>query len=110
MQAAQRPVACLEVAREIARWHHETWDGSGYPDGLADGAIPVSARLMAVADVFDALISRRVYKAPIAIDQARDIVLEGRGTHFDPDIVDAFGASFGDFVAIAEHYADQPAA
>ncbi len=96
----------LVVAKEIARWHHEKWDASGYPDGLAGEAIPVSARLMAVADVFDALISKRVYKPALHYDQAREIVVQGRGSHFDPDVVDAFLATYDRFVAIAESYAD----
>ncbi|MFA7316258.1 MAG: HD domain-containing phosphohydrolase [Sulfuricella sp.] len=72
---AEKPVAFLALAREIAHWHHEKWDGSGYPDGLAREAIPASARLMALADVFDALISPRVYKAPMPIEQAHGIIL-----------------------------------
>ncbi|MBI4755749.1 MAG: HD domain-containing protein [Betaproteobacteria bacterium] len=101
-----RPVEFLVLAKEIARWHHEKWDGSGYPEGLRGEAIPVSARLMAVADVFDALISPRVYKAPMSFDRARDIIRDERGRHFDPDIVDAFLARFEDFEAIARRYAD----
>jgi putative two-component system response regulator len=96
----------LSLAKEIARWHHEKWDGSGYPDGLKGEAIPVSARLMAVADVFDALISSRVYKSSMSVDDAREIILEGRGQHFDADIVDVFLANFDDFVTIAERYRD----
>jgi putative two-component system response regulator len=91
----------LTQAKEIARWHHERWDGSGYPDGLAGEAIPLAARLMAIADVFDALISKRCYKKAVAFDEVRTIITAGRGTHFDPDIADAFVASFDDFTAIA---------
>ncbi len=80
----------LSYAREIAGSHHEKWDGSGYPQGLMGEAIPVSARLMAVADVYDALISKRVYKPAFSHEQAVEIIREGRGGHFDPDIVDAF--------------------
>jgi len=98
------PLVFLSVAKEIAHWHHEKWDGSGYPDGLAGDHIPISARLMAVADVFDALISVRVYKPAMPYTQARDIIASGRGHHFDPDITDAFLANFDDFVSIAEHY------
>ena len=72
------------------RSHHERWDGTGYPDGLAGDAIPLSARLMAIADVFDALISKRVYKAAIAFSEVHKIMQEGRGSHFDPDIIDNF--------------------
>lgn len=99
-------VAFLSVAKEIAYWHHEMWDGSGYPDTLAGDAIPISARIMAVADVFDALISSRVYKEPMSYKEARDIIAEGRGRHFDPDIVDAFLANFGAFCDIAQRYRD----
>jgi len=101
-----QPVEFLSLAKEIAHWHHEKWDGRGYPDGLAGEAIPLSARLMAVADVFDALISRRVYKDRLPLDEARRIIAEGRGTHFDPELVDVFLANFQDFVAIAERYGD----
>lgn len=94
----------LTLAKEITHWHHEKWDGSGYPDGLAGDAIPISARLMALADVFDALISRRVYKESMSFEAARDIIAAGRGIHFDPDITDAFLANFDQFVAIAKRY------
>jgi putative two-component system response regulator len=100
------PLEFLSVAKEIAHWHHEKWDGSGYPDRLAGDAIPVSARLMALADVFDALISKRVYKDAMTELQARAIIIDGRGLHFDPDVVDAFVADFDDFVAIAHRYRD----
>ena len=103
---AEQPVAFLILAKEIAHWHHEKRDGSGYPDGLAGDAIPYSARLMALADVFDALISLRVYKAPMSYDQARDIIAAERGRHFDPDVADAFLASFDEFVGIAQRYRD----
>lgn len=103
---AEKPVEFFALAKEITRWHHEKWDGSGYPDGLAGEAIPVSARLMALADVFDALICRRVYKPPMPFTQARDIIVAERGRHFDPEIVDAFLAVFAKFEAIAERYGD----
>ncbi len=80
----------LRFAREIAYAHHEKWDGSGYPQGLAGESIPVSGRLMAVADVYDALISKRVYKAALEHEEAVSIIEEGSGSHFDPEIVDAF--------------------
>ena len=98
------PLAFLSAAKDIAHWHHEKWDGSGYPDGLTGDAIPIAARLMAVADVFDALISQRVYKAAFSYSDAQAIIVEGRGKHFDPDVADAFIAGFEDFVAIAERY------
>jgi putative two-component system response regulator len=96
----------LEVAKEIIFSHHEKWDGSGYPQGLKDDAIPISARLMAVADVYDALICRRVYKEPMPHTQAASIIEDGRGSHFDPDVVDAFCAIAADFESIAQRYAD----
>ncbi len=105
---AVKPVEFLALAKDIAHWHHEKWDGSGYPDGLAGDAIPISSRLMALADVFDALISVRVYKPALPYDQARDIMADGRGKHFDPDAVDAFLTHFDDFVAIAESLRDAP--
>ena len=100
-------VKFLATAREIARWHHEKWDGSGYPDGLKGEAIPVAARIMAVADVFDALISKRVYKCAMSFEQARDIIVGDRGLHFDPGAVAAFLEVFPDFVAIAQRHADR---
>ncbi|HVO07822.1 MAG TPA: two-component system response regulator [Burkholderiaceae bacterium] len=103
---AQQPIEFLAVAKQIARHHHERWDGHGYPDGLAGDAIPVPARLMALADVFDALISRRVYKPALPYTRARDIIAASRGTHLDPDVVDAFLGDFDSFSAIAERHAD----
>ena len=98
------PVAFLSLAKEVAHWHHERWNGEGYPDGLKGDAIPVSARLMAIADVFDALISQRVYKLPIPFSEAKDIIISERGRHFDPEVVDAFLACFDQFVEIAIRY------
>ena len=103
---AEQPVEFLTLAKEIAHYHHEKWDGSGYPEGRAGDAIPISARLMALADVFDALITRRVYKPPMPHARARDIIVEERGRHFDPDMVDSFLACFDTFRAIAERYSD----
>ena len=103
------PLEFLSLAREIAHWHHERWDGNGYPDRLAGEAIPVSARLMALADVFDALISARVYKPALSYVEARTVIAAGRGTHFDPAMVDLFLGSFDDFVAIAERYREEDA-
>jgi putative two-component system response regulator len=80
----------LRFAREITYSHQEKWDGSGYPENLVGDAIPVSARLMAVADVYDALISKRVYKPAFTHEEAIDIMRKGRATHFDPDILDVF--------------------
>lgn len=96
----------LKYAGEIAYSHHEKWDGSGYPQGLAGDAIPLSARLMAVADVYDALISRRTYKAPFPHEKAMEILAEGVGKHFDPDIA-AAALRIGDrFREIAEQFSD----
>ena len=103
----EQPLAFLTLAKEIAHWHHEKWDGSGYPDGLRGDEIPLSARLMALADVFDALINVRVYKAAMPYDEARALILSGTGQHFDPDVVTAFDNHFDQFVAIAERYTDE---
>ncbi len=99
-------VAFLSMAKEIALYHQEKWDGSGYPEGLAGDNIPLSARLMALADVYDALISRRVYKDGMPHEKAVDIIVQGRGSHFDPDMVDAFVSIQSEFQAIALRYAD----
>ena len=102
------PLAFLETARKMARWHHERWDGKGYPDGLVGDAIPVCARLMAVADVFDALTTRRVYKAAMSAEDAGEILRQGRGTQFDPDVIDAFEAVAPEFADIVARYGDVP--
>lgn len=99
-------VEFLKLAKEIAYGHHEKWDGSGYPQGLVGEAIPLSARLMALADVYDALISRRVYKEGMPHEQAAAIIAEGRGSHFDPDVVDAFLQIEQTFITIANRYRD----
>ena len=101
-----RPVAFLQCAKEIAYSHQEKWDGSGYPQGLAGEDIPIAARLMAVADVYDALICRRVYKPPMTHDAAVQFILEGRGQHFDPAVVNAFIEIQEEFCKIAQRYAD----
>jgi putative two-component system response regulator len=100
------PVEFLKVAKEIAYSHQEKWDGSGYPEGLAGDGIPVSARLMAVADVYDALISRRVYKPAFTHERAVELIAEGRGKHFDPDITDAFMEIREEFRTIAKKFGD----
>ncbi|MFP5513902.1 MAG: two-component system response regulator [Alphaproteobacteria bacterium] len=97
----------LRIAREIAHGHHERWDGTGYPQGLAGEAIPLSARLMAVADVYDALISRRCYKPPFPHEKAASIIREGSGSHFDPVVVAAFTALEDEFKDIADRYSDE---
>ena len=108
-RAAQRmggSSAFLDYACQIARHHHERWDGAGYPDGLAGRGIPLAARLMAVADVYDALISRRPYKRAFTHEQAMTHLAEGSGLHFDPAIVAAAQACAGRFDAIASHWHD----
>lgn len=102
-------VEFLRMAKEIALYHHEKWDGSGYPHGLRGDAIPPCARLMALADVYDALISRRVYKEGMPHAAAAQIILDGKGSHFDPDIVDAFTALQAQFQDIAARFADSDA-
>ena len=96
----------LRTAHEIILCHHEKWDGSGYPQGLSGEAIPLAARLMAVADVYDALISRRVYKPPYSHLQALRTIVDERGSHFDPDVVDAFQAVADQFRDIALQFLD----
>ncbi len=96
----------LRVAREIAYSHHERWDGGGYPRGLAGDDIPLSGRLMALADVYDALVSRRAYKTAFPKVKAAAIILEGKGTHFDPRIVDIFERRYAAFKRISERFAD----
>lgn len=96
----------LSAAKEITYYHHEKWDGSGYPQGLSGEDIPLSARLMAIADVFDALVSKRVYKSAMTHEQAFDIIREGRGRHFDPMVVDAMFDSQAAFIEICEAYKD----
>ncbi len=100
------PSDFLLFAKEIAYSHQEKWDGSGYPEGLAGEDIPISARLMAIADVYDALISRRVYKPPFPHEKAMAIMIEGRGSHFDPDMLDAFVEISEECRSVAEAYAD----
>ena len=96
----------LKFAKEIAYSHQEKWDGSGYPEGLSGDDIPISARLMAVADVYDALISRRVYKEGMPHEKAVAIIEEGSGSHFDPDVADTFLEAAETFRDIARRYAD----
>ena len=80
----------IKSGESIALSHHEKWDGSGYPNGVKGQEIPIAGRIVAIADVFDALTSKRPYKEPFTIEKSLAIVKEGRGTHFDPDVVDAF--------------------
>ncbi|MBS4095656.1 MAG: two-component system response regulator [Sulfuricella sp.] len=97
----------LAMAMEIARSHQEKWDGSGYPDGLAGDAIPLAARLMAAADVFDALTTVRPYKTAMPHEQAVAIIVQGSGSHFDPQVVEAFMASQEDLQRIAAKWVDE---
>jgi putative two-component system response regulator len=103
------PSSFLAMAREIAWSHQEKWDGTGYPQGLAGETIPLSARLMAIADVYDALISRRIYKEAMPHEQAVRVIVDGRDRHFDPDLVDGFVAIEDRFRRIAEQFADSEA-
>ena len=96
----------LHYGWEIAMYHHERWDGSGYPEGLAGPAIPLSARLMAVADVYDALISRRPYKEPMTHEQAIELIRAGAGIHFDPRLVEGLQACEPHFITIANRWRD----
>ncbi len=97
----------LRLAREIALTHHEKWDGSGYPAGLRGDEIPISGRLMAVADVYDALISKRVYKPAFSHAKAMEIIREGRGRHFDPDVIEALNTIEEIFCKIAADFSDE---
>lgn len=97
-------VAFLSLAKEIALSHQEKWDGSGYPQGLRGESIPLAARLMAVADVYDALISRRVYKEAMSHDEAMEILRRGRGAHFDPEVIDALLVIEDEFINISNRF------
>ena len=110
IERAEKTLGCthpfLQTVKELAYSHQEKWDGSGYPQGLGEERIPVSARLMAIADVYDALISSKVYKDGVPHEQAVGIIFQGRASHFDPDMVDAFIEIQDEFAAIAQRYAD----
>ncbi|MCR5881997.1 HD domain-containing protein [Rhizobacter sp. J219] len=106
----RQPAGFLVYATQIARHHHERWDGTGYPDRLAGTDIPLAARLMAIADVFDALISQRSYKAALPAAQAREIMAAERGRHFDPELLDVFLEAFDEFCEIARRRPDEAAA
>ncbi len=96
----------LTIGKEIAYYHHERWDGKGYPKGLSGKGIPLSARIVALADVYDALVSKRSYKEAIAHDIVQEKILNGRETQFDPDVVDAFLARIDDFKTIHQRLKD----
>ena len=97
----------LTLAKEIALTHHEKWDGSGYPFGISKKSIPICGRLMALSDVYDALISKRVYKSAFTHEQAKAVIIKGKGTHFDPDIVDAFIKREAQFIEIMKEFKDK---
>jgi len=101
-------LAFLAAAQQLAESHHEWWDGSGYPHGLAGDAIPMAGRLMALADVYDALICRRHYKAAFELDKVEALICQGKGRQFDPDIVDAYFAIRTEFLQIANSLSDDP--
>jgi putative two-component system response regulator len=101
-------IGFLRLGEVIALTHHEKWDGSGYPRGLAGPNIPLAGRIVAVADVFDALRSKRPYKPPLSIEQTVDIIRAGRGTHFDPAVVDVFMNSIREIVKIWEATQTEP--
>jgi putative two-component system response regulator len=105
-QLLAAPSSFLRYAREIALYHHENWDGSGYPDGLVHEAIPLSARLMAVADVYDALISQRCYKPAFTHQESCEMIIAQSGCKFDPNVIDIFKNSMDQFAAIALEYGD----
>jgi HD-GYP domain-containing protein (c-di-GMP phosphodiesterase class II) len=92
----------LRIAEEIARGHHERWDGTGYPAGLAALSIPLSARLAAVADVYDALTTDRVYREAVTHEEAARVIRDGAGTRFDPTVVEAFLACEGRLARVVE--------
>ena len=101
------PTSFLSLAREIAWSHHEKWDGSGYPQGLSGDAIPLPGRLMAIPDVYDALISERVYKRAFSHEETVELVKKGAGTQFDPDIASAFLQIAGQFLEISRTHSDR---
>ena len=94
----------LDAARDMAAYHHERWDGKGYPEGLKGEEIPLSARVMAVADVFDALCSTRIYKPAFPLEEALKIIEEGKGTQFDPKCVEVFMDALPDIKAVLRRY------
>jgi putative two-component system response regulator len=102
----ENPTSFLRYAREIAYSHQEKWNGTGYPEGITGDDIPISARLMAVADVYDALISRRIYKPAFTHEKAVEIITRGSAAHFDPDMVDAFLEVADQFYTVSQRYAD----
>ena len=96
----------IRLGETIALSRHEKWDGSGYPNGLKGIEIPIAGRITAIADVFDALTSKRPYKKPFSVEKSLTIIREGRGSHFDPDVVDAFFAIQDEILAVKKQYGD----
>ena len=94
----------IKLGEVIAMCHHEKWDGSGYPYNLKGEEIPLAARIVALADVFDALTSKRAYKEPFTLEKSLEIITEGKGTHFDPDVVNAFLSSLDEILIIKKKY------
>jgi putative two-component system response regulator len=97
----------IRLGEIIAKTHHEKWDGSGYPEGLKGKQIPLVSRIVAIADVFDALTTKRPYKEPFSVEKSFKIIREGRGNHFDPKVVDAFFEVEDEILAIKEKYKDR---
>jgi putative two-component system response regulator len=97
----------IRLGEVVALTHHEKWDGSGYPAGLKGRKIPLVGRIVAIADVFDALLSKRPYKEPFSLEKSYEIIREGRGIHFDPDVVDAFFEIQDEILAIRDKYKDK---
>ncbi len=110
---AEKKLGCstpmLAMAKEVALSHQEKWDGSGYPRGLSGALIPLPARIIALADVYDALITSKVYKSGVPHDRAMQIIFSERGAHFDPDLVDVFMEIENEFALIALRFADTEA-
>ena len=96
----------MKEAKNLAEYHHEKWNGKGYPHGLSGEDIPLSARIMAVADVFDALVSERCYKKAFPFEKAMDIIKQDAGTHFDPKVAEAFIAASDQVRQVAEHFSE----
>jgi putative two-component system response regulator len=105
-KAAGASLEFFDIAKDLVYSHHEKWDGTGYPQGLRGDDIPIPARLMALADVYDALISPRIYKPGMTHHEAAEIIVRGNGKHFDPDVVHAFLRLEHEFMDIAQEFAD----
>jgi HD-GYP domain-containing protein (c-di-GMP phosphodiesterase class II) len=105
---ASGDISYLDVAKDLATYHHEWWNGRGYPEGLKGEEIPLSARIMAVADVFDALISKRCYKDGFSFEKSMDIIREESGTHFDPLVAGAFLNASDEVRKVVEQRKEQP--